>query len=494
MIYDVVIPTVGRESLRRLLAALASGEGEMPDRVIVVDDRPMGSAPLALSPPQAIAARLEVLIGGGHGPAAARNVGWHASSAHWIAFLDDDVITPPGWRAALAADIRQTAGAAASQGRIHVPVGTARRRLTDWERSVQGLERANWATADIAFRRDALVAAGGFDERFPRAYREDSDLGLRVIARGGWIVRGRRWVEHPVPRAVWWNSIQLQRGNADDALMLALHGPGWERRAGSYRGTRRRHLLTAGLLSLAAAAALAGRPKIATVSGAGWLALTATFAAQRIKKGSKDPRHVMATAATSVAIPLAAAYWWVAGLTRAMRVARRPQAVLVDRDGTVIEDVPYNGEPSRVKLLPGARAAFDRLRRAGIPVAMISNQSGVARGLISTEQVASVNSRVEELLGPVAGWFVCVHGPDDACECRKPGSGLVLEAARRLGVNPARCAVIGDIEADMLAAKRVGARAILVPNLATRPDEVMRAPETAATLDQAVSRLLGPAR
>jgi histidinol-phosphate phosphatase family protein len=168
--------------------------------------------------------------------------------------------------------------------------------------------------------------------------------------------------------------------------------------------------------------------------------------------------------------------------------------VLLDRDGTLVIDVPYNGDPSRVSIVPGAREAVARLRAAGMPLAVVSNQSGVARGLITSAQVAAVNGRVEELVGPLGPWFVCVHGPDDACGCRKPAPGMVLAAAAALGVRPENCVLIGDTGADVDAARAAGARAVLVPNAVTRAEEIARAPEVAADLHEAVSRVLGDAR
>ena len=169
----------------------------------------------------------------------------------------------------------------------------------------------------------------------------------------------------------------------------------------------------------------------------------------------------------------------------------RPAAVLFDRDGTLVRDVPYNGDPERVEPMPGARAALDRLREAGIPVAVVSNQSGVARRLITRQQVEAVNRRVEELLGPFVAWAVCFHGPDDGCSCRKPAPGLVTAAADRLGVPASGCAVIGDIGADVEAALAAGARPILVPTEATRAEEVAAAPDVAPDVLAAVDWLLG---
>jgi histidinol-phosphate phosphatase family protein len=167
-----------------------------------------------------------------------------------------------------------------------------------------------------------------------------------------------------------------------------------------------------------------------------------------------------------------------------------PDAVLLDRDGTLVIDVPYNREPARVVPVPGARAALARLRAAGLPLAVVSNQSGVARGLVTRREVEAVNRRVEQAVGPIVSWHVCPHAPDDGCGCRKPAPGLVLAAAAALGVAPERCAVVGDIGADVEAARAAGARAILVPTPATRPEEIAAAPEVAADLADAVRRLL----
>ena len=169
---------------------------------------------------------------------------------------------------------------------------------------------------------------------------------------------------------------------------------------------------------------------------------------------------------------------------------KSPAAVLFDRDGTLVHDVPYNGDPARVQPMPGARAALDRLRAAGVPTAVVSNQSGVARGLLTRQQVDAVNARVEEVLGPLGPFLVCEHGPADGCGCRKPAPGMVVAAAQALGVEPSDCALIGDIGADVGAALAAGARPVLVPTPVTRQEEVDAAPEVAADLLAAVALLL----
>jgi histidinol-phosphate phosphatase family protein len=168
--------------------------------------------------------------------------------------------------------------------------------------------------------------------------------------------------------------------------------------------------------------------------------------------------------------------------------------VLFDRDGTLVVDVPYNHDPALVEPMPTALAAVKALRAAGVPVGVVSNQSGVARGLITPSQLAAVNARVDEVFGGFDTWQVCPHGAEEGCDCRKPRPGLVLAAAAALGVEPRDVVVVGDIGRDLGAAAAAGARGILVPTAVTRPDEVRAAAQTAVTLADAVAAILtGPA-
>ncbi|MEV7606929.1 HAD-IIIA family hydrolase [Paenarthrobacter sp. NPDC089322] len=166
------------------------------------------------------------------------------------------------------------------------------------------------------------------------------------------------------------------------------------------------------------------------------------------------------------------------------------KAVLFDRDGTLVVDVPYNGDPQLVRPMDSARPALERVRRAGLATGVVSNQSGVARGLLSLGQVTAVNQRVEQLLGPFDVWEVCPHGPEDGCACRKPAPGMILSACRTLGIEPSEAAVIGDIGADMGAARAAGARAVLVPTEVTRAEEIEAAEVVADDLQHAVELLL----
>ncbi len=169
---------------------------------------------------------------------------------------------------------------------------------------------------------------------------------------------------------------------------------------------------------------------------------------------------------------------------------RSPEAVLFDRDGTLIEDVPYNGDPGAVRPMPTVKTALRLLRRAGVRVGVVSNQSGIGRGLLTVDQVDSVDAEVRRRLGPFAVWLRCPHTPEDDCPCRKPRPGMVLAAAGRLGLPPAAVAVVGDIGADVLAAAAAGARGVLVPTTVTLAEEIRSAPTVAATVGDAVRLLL----
>ncbi|MCP2329825.1 histidinol-phosphate phosphatase family domain-containing protein/HAD-superfamily hydrolase, subfamily IIIA [Actinoalloteichus cyanogriseus DSM 43889] len=164
--------------------------------------------------------------------------------------------------------------------------------------------------------------------------------------------------------------------------------------------------------------------------------------------------------------------------------------MLFDRDGTLVEDVPYNGDPAAVRLRPGAEHVVRALRDRGIPVGLVTNQSGIGRGVLSWRQVRAVNARVSALVGGLDTVQVCPHRPDERCDCRKPRPGLVLAAAERLGVPASETWLVGDIESDVLAVRAVGGTGVLVPNGRTRAVEVRRAPCVADDLRHALRMLL----
>ena len=164
----------------------------------------------------------------------------------------------------------------------------------------------------------------------------------------------------------------------------------------------------------------------------------------------------------------------------------RRRAALLDRDGTIIVDTHYLADPDRVALLPGAAEAIRRLATAGVPTIVCSNQSGIARGLVSLEQYHAVRLRVDALLqnegAMLLDTFVCPHheqftGP---CACRKPGVLLFEQAAALHGLDLTRSLFAGDKYRDVAPASHYGAPAFLVRSPDTPTDDVTRAADRGA--------------
>ena len=158
-----------------------------------------------------------------------------------------------------------------------------------------------------------------------------------------------------------------------------------------------------------------------------------------------------------------------------------PQAALLDRDGTIIEDRHYLHDPGDVVLLPGAAAAIRRLSDAGVPSIVMTNQSGIARGIFPVESYRIVRRRVEELLAAegavLLDTFACPHHADFGlpCDCRKPDLGLYRRAAAAHGLDLSRCLFVGDRIRDVLPAIALGGAGILVPSHNTPPQDAERA-------------------
>lgn len=147
-----------------------------------------------------------------------------------------------------------------------------------------------------------------------------------------------------------------------------------------------------------------------------------------------------------------------------MMADRGSRALLLDRDGTIIRDVGYPRDPAKVELLPGVAAGLREARALGYELAIVSNQSGVGRGLIRPDEARDVQARVEQLFAEegvtFAGAWFCFHAPTEACSCRKPAPGLLLEAARVLGLDLSRSVMIGDKASDVDAGLAVGCAAL----------------------------------
>lgn len=159
-----------------------------------------------------------------------------------------------------------------------------------------------------------------------------------------------------------------------------------------------------------------------------------------------------------------------------MAVTTKRRAVFLDKDGTLIPDVPYNVDPRRIRLMPGAAEALALLHGVGYQLIVISNQSGVARGYFPEEALMAVEARLRELAAqeagvPLAGFYYCPHHPEGsvsayavACTCRKPAPGLILRAAQEHQINLKQSWFVGDILDDMEAGRRAGCKTILLLN------------------------------
>jgi D-glycero-D-manno-heptose 1,7-bisphosphate phosphatase len=141
-------------------------------------------------------------------------------------------------------------------------------------------------------------------------------------------------------------------------------------------------------------------------------------------------------------------------------------AIFLDRDGTIIEDLDYPRDPDRVRLLPGAAEGMRLLAKKGYLLFLLSNQSGVARGIVPLASFEAVHQRVEALLEaekvPLAGSFYCIHKPEDNCGCRKPATGLVPRDYAGITLDWTHSFVAGDKGSDVQLAHAIGAGAFLV--------------------------------
>jgi heptosyltransferase-2 len=148
--------------------------------------------------------------------------------------------------------------------------------------------------------------------------------------------------------------------------------------------------------------------------------------------------------------------------------------VFLDRDGTLNWDPGYLNDPVAMRLLPGVGGAVARLNQAGLKTVLVTNQSGVGRGIITIEALGAIHQRLQDLLAESGAWldgiYACLHRPDEGCGCRKPASGLVAQARQELGLTAARSFVIGDRALDIALARNVGALGIFVLS-GFRPEE-----------------------
>ncbi|MBD2091732.1 HAD family hydrolase [Microcoleus sp. FACHB-1515] len=148
------------------------------------------------------------------------------------------------------------------------------------------------------------------------------------------------------------------------------------------------------------------------------------------------------------------------------------RAIFLDKDGTLIEDVPYNVDPDRIRLCQGAIEGLRSLHAVGYKLIVISNQSGIARGYFPARALMNVEQRLQKLLDvSLSGFYYCPHHPGGTvdefaieCDCRKPKPGMLLQAAKDHDIDLARSWFIGDILNDVEAGRTAGCRTILIDN------------------------------
>lgn len=311
---SVVVPTCGRpELLVRCLHGVCSQTlAADAYEVIVVDD---GRSEATRRLVSTMAEDFEhprlryVRPGGPRGPAAARNAGWRAAHGEVIAFTDDDTVPLEDWLAQGLAAMERGRWAALA-GRVVVPLDAG--APTDHARMTQGLERTEFVTANAFVQRDALLRVHGFDERFTRAWREDSDLQFRLQDEAGPVGRVETAVVlHPVRRERWGVSLRQQRNAFFEALLYAKHPRRYRRQAGlpppwDFYAIVGLGLAVPGLLA-------AGVPGSAAICALLALALVLRFAWRRLRGTSHAPGHVAEMLATSALIPFLSVFWRLRG-------------------------------------------------------------------------------------------------------------------------------------------------------------------------------------
>jgi len=314
---SVVVPTYRRpDMLASCLRALT--EQDFPaDRyeIVVCDDGPDEATRACVAriageqAERGLAVRY-VPVTRTQGPAGARNAGWQHARSPVIAFTDDDTLPDPQWLQEGLAAIRQ--GAAAAAGRIVVPLPSS---PTDYEADASGLERAEFATANVFVARSFLTMTGGFDERFTSAWREDSDLQFTLLQAGGKIVRASdAVVVHPVRPARWGVSISQQKKSQFDALLYKKHPELFKTRIRSSPPLLYYLILCAALAALIGI--FVGDGNSVMLALFAWFALTAYFCAMRLRGKDRSLRHIAEMAWTSIPIPFLSIFWRLYGAVR----------------------------------------------------------------------------------------------------------------------------------------------------------------------------------
>jgi histidinol-phosphate phosphatase family protein len=142
------------------------------------------------------------------------------------------------------------------------------------------------------------------------------------------------------------------------------------------------------------------------------------------------------------------------------------KAAFLDRDGTIIEEKDFIRTPDEIEFVPGSIEAIKMLHSLGYKIVVVSNQSGIGRGILTEKMVAEINQsflvRLKDQGAPADALYFCPHHPDDNCDCRKPKTGMIERAVGELGLDLENAVVIGDKLADVKLGKNIGATTVLV--------------------------------
>lgn len=310
---SVVVPTKNRvQLLVRCLEALATQTLPHDDYdVFVVDDGPDASTRAAVERFEARYPMHFRYLPAVHtnGPAAARNIGWRMSAAPIVAFTDDDTIPKADWlERGLAAFRSDTAGVS---GGIEMPIPES---PTDYELDATRLADAEFVTANVFYRREALEATGGFDERFEAAWREDADLQFTLLEKGYRLEHASdAVVAHPVRPARWGVALQQQRKVQYNPLLYKKHPVLYREKIGH---SPRWYYAAVGTGAFALISLIGGKRRRAGLAGLLWSAMTLGFAAKRLARTSKAPKHVAEMVVTSAVIPFLSVFFRTKGMVR----------------------------------------------------------------------------------------------------------------------------------------------------------------------------------
>lgn len=315
-VVSVIVPTYQRPDLleRCLAALLAQTLSADKYEIVVCDDGPSSAARAVVENARVVArAGLHIHyleITETQGPAGARNRGWHCAAAPIIAFTDDDTVPDPAWLEKGVAAM--TTGVDAVTGRIEMPLPL---RPTDVEVDAAGLTRAEFVTANCFVRREALLAVGGFDERFSIAWREDSDLHFSLLESGRQIRHApEALVVHPLRETRFGASIGMQKKVMFDVLLYLKHPKLYRERI------RPRppwfYVFVSLSLLLAILALLLGNGALASAAAVAWAASTIWFFVRRLQRSAWTWRNVVELLITSACIPPLSIYWRLVGVSR----------------------------------------------------------------------------------------------------------------------------------------------------------------------------------